>query len=203
MSISVVSRPGSAQRPPMHAMRRHAQVFLVALCTLGALAGPALAQQSGKLPPADEKALREYTIKADTLDRAFGVVQDARREKIKGSNHGDAKTLDDIANGLNADPKAKSVLEKNQISARDYIMTMIALNRAGAAVQANAKSPADAGTNAANMAYVKANKGRIGAAMTAGRDAKADAAKAEAAKANAAKSDAAKPEAAKPDAAAK
>ena len=58
-------------------------------------------------------------------------------------------------------------------------------------------------TNAANMAYVKANKGRIGAAMTAGRDAKADAAKAEAAKANAAKSDAAKPEAAKPDAAAK
>ena len=114
-----------------------------------------------------------------------------------------AKTLDDIANGLNADPKAKSVLEKNQITARDYIMTMIALNRAGAAVQANAKSPADAGTNAANMAYVKANKGRIGAAMTAGRDAKADAAKAEAAKANAAKSDAAKPEAAKPDAAAK
>ena len=41
------------------------------------------------------------------------------------------------------------------------------------------------------MAYVKANKGRIGAAMTAGRDAKADAAKAEAAKADAAKPDAA------------
>ena len=99
MSISVVSRPVTALRTALHAVRRHAQVFLVAFCTLGALAGPALAQQSGKLPPADEKALREYTIKADTLDRAFGVVQDARREKIKGSNHGDAKTLDDIANG--------------------------------------------------------------------------------------------------------
>ena len=137
----------------------------------------AQAQKGGsKLSAADETALRTYTLSTETVDRALGVVKDAREQKVNGSAGKGVTTLDGWASSLNSEPKAKALLDKHQISARDYVMTMIAIMRAGVATEMKPKTPEEAGTNAANVAFMTANKDRIQAALTAG-GAKAPAAK--------------------------
>ena len=127
------------------------------------------AQKGGtKLSAADETALRTYTLSNETVDRALALVKDAREQKVSGSIGKGATTLDGWASGLNSEPKAKALLDKHQISARDYVMTMIAIMRAGVAAEMKPKTPEEAGTNAANIAYMTANKDRIQAAMMAG-----------------------------------
>lgn len=122
----------------------------------------AQAQGSGsKLSAADETALRSYTLTPETVDRALAVAQDARRDKVSGNTGKDAKSLDGWAAGLSAEPKAKALLDKHQIPARDYVMTMIALMRANYAVSADVKKPEEVGTNAANIAYFKAHKDHV------------------------------------------
>lgn len=149
----------------------HAAAFLLALCALGLASGGAMAQDGKAIASnADEIALRAYALRTETVDRAMALAQDARRQKIQGSAAKDAKSLDDLAKGLSADPKAKALLEKHQISARDYLMTMIALMRAGYAAETKSTAPEDLGTNAANIEYVKANKERIATAMRGGAD---------------------------------
>lgn len=134
------------------------------------------AQKGGtKLSAADETALRTYTLTNETVDRALALVKDAREQKISGIGKG-ATTLDGWASGLNSEPKAKALLDKHQISARDYVMSMIAIMRAGVAAEMKPKTPEEAGTNAANIAYMTANKDRIQAALMGG--AKAPSAKA-------------------------
>ena len=151
-------------RAPLPMTWMKAAAVLLMLCALWLASGPAHAQ-IGKLSEADETALRTYTLRPETVDRALKVAQDARRQKISSSAGKDAKTLDGFARGLSADPKAKALLEKHQINARDYVMTMIAVMRAGFASEANPKTPEDAGTNAGNIAYVNANKARIAEAL--------------------------------------
>ncbi len=148
-----------------------AALFLLVLCALWlAGSGNVLAQQENpnKMSDADEKALRTYTLQSSMVDRALAVVQDARREQIKGDAKG-AKSLDGIARSLSDNPKAKALLDKHQIGPRDYVMTMLAVMRAGAASETNPKTPEDAGTNAANIAFIKANNDRIVAAMRGGQ----------------------------------
>ncbi|MBP7453174.1 MAG: hypothetical protein KA914_10320 [Ottowia sp.] len=164
----------STQTPPRAlALSRknwlQAAMFLMVLCALWLASGVAMAQEA-KLSDADETALRTYVLRPEIVDRSLQLAQDARRQQIKGSAGKGTKTLDGFASGLSSDPKAKALLDKHQLSARDYVMTMIALMRAGFASEANPKTPEEAGTNAANIAYVKANKERIATAMRGGSD---------------------------------
>lgn len=126
-----------------------------------------------KLSEADEKALRSYVLVPETVNHVLDLAADARQQKIKSNASKDAHSIDAWAKGLESDPKAKPLLAKHQISARDYVMTMIATMRAIYAVEANAKTPEEAGTNAANVTYAKANKDRIMASLT-GKPAKAE-----------------------------
>ena len=164
----------STQTPPRAlALSRknwlQAAMFLMVLCALWLASGLAMAQQS-QLPAADEAALRAYPLRIELVERALKLGNEARRDQVKGISGKDASSLDGIASGLSSDPKAKALLDKHQLSARDYVMTMIALMRAGFASEANPKTPEEAGTNAANIAYVKANKERIATAMRGGSD---------------------------------
>jgi hypothetical protein len=155
-----------------------AATLMLALCALCLASVSAMAQNGKAAPSADETSLRTYTLRPETVDRALALVQDARRQKIQGNTGKDAKSLDDMAKHLSADPAAKALLDKHQISARDHLMTMMALVRARYAVESNAKTPDEAGTNAANVAYFKTHRDRINAAMRVApekADAQADA----------------------------
>ena len=186
MSTSLQTLPRTVTRPLWLTAAASALVG----ATLWLSSGAAMAQQKAeapataeapaqkggtKLSAADETALRTYTLSNETVDRALALVKDAREQKVSGSIGKGATTLDGWASGLNSEPKAKALLDKHQISARDYVMTMIAIMRAGVAAEMKPKTPEEAGTNAANIAYMTANKDRIQAALMAG--AKAPAAK--------------------------
>ena len=147
----------------------HAATLMLMLCALFLGSGIAQAKDGGSpLSAADEKALQTYALRAETVDRALAVAQDARKEKISGSTGKDAKSIDAWAAGLSGNPQAKALLDRHQIAARDYVMTMIAVMRAGYAAEANPKTPEEAGTNAGNIAFMKANKTRVTAALQGG-----------------------------------
>lgn len=135
---------------------------------------PATSQApQNKLSETDENALRSYVLVPETVNHVLDLAADARKQKISAKSSKDAHSIDAWAKGLESDAKGKALLVKHQISARDYVMTMIATMRAIYAVEANVKTPEEVGTNAANVTYVKANKDRIMTGLT-GKPAKAE-----------------------------
>ena len=160
--MSSFTETPSRTRTLQQRLRQCAGTFLLTLSALSLSGGAVMAQEGGgKLPAADETALRTYVLRPETVERALAVAQEARREKIPGQVGKGVRSLDAWAAGLSANAKAKALLDKHQIPARDYVMTMIALMRANYAVNADVKKPEEAGSNADNIAYFKSNKDHV------------------------------------------
>ncbi len=141
----------------------HSAAALTVLLALFAN-NPSQAQGSA-IPAADEQALRTLVLREDTVKRVLAVAEEGQRAQIKTSP-GTSNTIDGLAKQIESNPQAAALLAKHKLSSREYVMTTVALLRAGFAAEANAKDLNQAGTNASNVAFAKANKARIQAAFS-------------------------------------
>lgn len=123
-----------------------------------------------QLSAADEQAVRSHVLKDDTVKRVLAVAEEGRRAKINTAGDAPPESLDAWAKQIEAQPQAKALLAKHRLSGREYLINIVAMMRAGMAVELKTKDLQAVGTNAANVAYVTKNRPNIQGALLAGDD---------------------------------
>jgi hypothetical protein len=133
-------------------------------------------------------AIRGYRLNEGTVDKVIQVTQKMRAlqrsnpqlaaamEQEHGSG-GDAKSIDEVADRLDAIPPVKATLSSVGLSARDYVLTMFTLMEAGAAYQFQKAGKLPPNSELAkdvspeNLAYVGAHQAQLQALEKANADA--------------------------------
>lgn len=125
------------------------------------LAGHAAAQ----LPAADEQAIRGVVLNDELLDTLIAIRTET---SIADSSEGDdadpaaLRSVDGMVRAAIQVPGVQEILNKHGISARDYVITSIALLRAGMAAQFDSTAAPEAhGTSAANIAFVRSRMDKV------------------------------------------
>jgi len=140
------------------------------------------AQNNGpELPPADQLAIKNYTLNEDVLGRLLAVTKEARAQNIRPQPAPDpskVRNLDDLANyAVGGDTKLAPLVQKHGFTPREFLLANLALMNAALAVQARsdpnlARTVDQSKINTANVAFFESHQQQIAAQMSEGANAK-------------------------------
>jgi hypothetical protein len=142
------------------------QRLLITALTLGflCLAAPAPAQD---LPPADQKAVHDYTLSMDKVKALQAAIAESEKtgaDEGGPENGGDATNLAAMKAELQAHKQLFAILTKHGLSADDAVMIPIVLMSASAAALSPDMAKQLAGqTSAEQIAFVKAHQAELNA----------------------------------------
>lgn len=143
-------------------MRFFLGIAAALMLTMGA---PALAAD---LPPADAKALRDYSLSMDKIKAMQGAMDDMKQlEKsdpalAKMNDNDNAKTLPEAEARFNANPKVVAILRKHGLSTADVVLMPLAIMSAGVAVEyPGAAAKLASQTSPAQIAFFKQHEKEI------------------------------------------
>lgn len=140
------------------------------------------AQNNGpELPPADQLAIKNYTLNEEVLGRLLAVTKEARAQNIRPQPAPDpskVRNLDDLANyAVGGDTKLAPLVQKHGFTPREFLLANLALMNAALAVQARsdpnlARTVDQSKINTANVAFFESHQQQIAAQMSEGANAK-------------------------------
>ncbi|GEM_PF-7000190 len=156
---------------------RHATRGLSLLVAATMLAAPsARAQRFGPdLPPAEQAALRNYHLTMAKVSDAAAATRDLeelgkRNPELAAAakSNGNVKTLSELTDRLNSFPGVQAVLAKHNLTARDYMLTVLSSMYAAVGYMAQQHGNAQAAqiaagfpTNSDNIQFYAAHRAEI------------------------------------------